>query len=299
VKAAFVALFVLLFPWSAPLREAWTGASVLSSVRDGVVDASTEVRVGGVRARRWGAEGAPRMVLVHGAHPEGIDEPRMLALGTAFSREGFEVWAPVLPAMADARVEASDVAVLRGVLDEVAPAAVVAISVGGSVALRVLEGRADVPALLCIGTPAGYAEMARFHLGASGHPYGRAVLAHTLARELGLDRETTRGDVLAGARAEPVRVASSVLSEALAPLRVLEVRRARGAPTWVLHGAGDPIVPERNASRICERLGERCRDSLISPALGHAQTNDASFGDQLRLARFVSRFVRATQRPAS
>ncbi len=69
-----------------------------------------------VRARLYLPRGAgpwPAMVIAHGVHYRGIDEPRLLAFARSMAGTGVAVLTPQLDALADYRVEPSTVGVIR------------------------------------------------------------------------------------------------------------------------------------------------------------------------------------------
>ncbi|MFZ0479340.1 MAG: alpha/beta hydrolase [Terriglobales bacterium] len=67
---------------------------------------------GPVRARLYipqGIANAPAMVIVHGVHHLGIDEPRLVAFARAMSAGGIRVLTPELSALADYRIDSSSI----------------------------------------------------------------------------------------------------------------------------------------------------------------------------------------------
>jgi pimeloyl-ACP methyl ester carboxylesterase len=70
---------------------------------------------GSVRARLYvptGVTHPPGMVLVHGIHHLGIDEPRLVSFARAAAGSGFEVLTPEVAALADYRVDGSSIATI-------------------------------------------------------------------------------------------------------------------------------------------------------------------------------------------
>ena len=79
-----------------------------------IVESLTEIRTptGSIRARIYAPRGianAPGMLVVHGVHHLGIDEPRLVAFARALSSSGIQVLTPELPALADYRVDAHSI----------------------------------------------------------------------------------------------------------------------------------------------------------------------------------------------
>ncbi|MGA3212650.1 MAG: alpha/beta hydrolase [Terriglobales bacterium] len=69
---------------------------------------------GQVSARLYSPRGAanpPGLVILHGIHHLGMDEPRLVRFSRAFASEGIEVLTPALQSLADYRVDEDDVAV--------------------------------------------------------------------------------------------------------------------------------------------------------------------------------------------
>jgi hypothetical protein len=65
-----------------------------------------------LKARLYSPEGIPRppgMVVVHGIHHLGMEEPRLVAFSRAVAQSGFAVLTPQLDALADYHVEASSI----------------------------------------------------------------------------------------------------------------------------------------------------------------------------------------------
>ena len=70
---------------------------------------------GSIRARVYiptGIANAPGIVLVHGVHHLGIEEPRLVALARAISASGIRVLTPELLSLADYHVDSSSIALI-------------------------------------------------------------------------------------------------------------------------------------------------------------------------------------------
>jgi pimeloyl-ACP methyl ester carboxylesterase len=70
---------------------------------------------GSVRARLYmpiGIAHAPGMVIVHGMHHLGIDEPRLMSFARAAAGSGFAVLTPEVAALADYRVDSASIATI-------------------------------------------------------------------------------------------------------------------------------------------------------------------------------------------
>jgi pimeloyl-ACP methyl ester carboxylesterase len=75
-----------------------------------IVESPMEIRTpsGSIRARLYtpvGIANAPGMLVVHGVHHLGIEEPRLVAFARALSSSGIQVLTPELPALADYHVD--------------------------------------------------------------------------------------------------------------------------------------------------------------------------------------------------
>ena len=82
-----------------------------------IVESLTEIRTpsGRIRARLYTPQGianAPGMLVVHGVHHLGIDEPRLVAFARALSASGIQVLTPELASLADYQVDAGSIDVI-------------------------------------------------------------------------------------------------------------------------------------------------------------------------------------------
>jgi dienelactone hydrolase len=111
--AAVAVVLVLLLAWSAtPYVHA---VRLLHALQSGNTDRSIGTRdlmLGDLRARAYvpyGRDDAPVLVLVHGVHHLGIEEPRLQAFARALAHEGVLVVTPEIPGAADYQVAPSDI----------------------------------------------------------------------------------------------------------------------------------------------------------------------------------------------
>lgn len=79
-----------------------------------VEESLTEMRtpLGQIHARLYtpqGIKNPPGMLVVHGVHHLGIDEPRLVAFARALSASGIQILTPELPALADYQVDAHSI----------------------------------------------------------------------------------------------------------------------------------------------------------------------------------------------
>ncbi|MBX3249115.1 MAG: alpha/beta hydrolase [Myxococcales bacterium] len=317
VLVVLVCAAPVLFAVSAPLRRAVEAGRALERFERGVPRvARREHVVEGVRVRDFGA--GPALVLVHGAHEEGIDEPRLVRLAEVLAAEGFGVRTPELPGLVALRLEPSDLDALRR--SSPPGAAAFGVSVGGTYALRVAaEAPSVFSSLLVLGAPADLERTARAHL-VDVEPRGqpRTVVdprgqPRTVVDPRGQPRTVVdpRGQPrtvvdpsgrprTAVARAHPYahQVFATALGGVLdeASLAAARTRLARLSPehhlaaielpVFVLHGADDPLVPTAEADALASALPRaKC---WVSPLLGHAETREVGLAERLALARFFA-----------
>ena len=64
------------------------------------------------------------------------------------------------------------------------------------------------------------------------------------------------------------------------------------APVYLLHGAGDTVIPPSESEWAAQELGAREHAALVTPLLSHVSVTDKpGLGDQLALLRFMSRML--------
>jgi dienelactone hydrolase len=100
----------LLLRIENPQKSGWPGGIHTFPV----VELPTEIRTptGAIRARLYTPQGVanpPGMLVVHGVHHLGIDEPRLVAFARALSASGIEVLTPELASLADYQVDAHSI----------------------------------------------------------------------------------------------------------------------------------------------------------------------------------------------
>lgn len=253
---------IVAVAWS-PVRRHVRAASVLteltgSSPVEGV--RVEELALDGVRALRYGDDGPP-VLLLHGVHPDGIEEPRLVRFASVLASAGLVVVTPELGALSrvelDPRAPEAIGRAARALAarEGRASVGVIGISFGGGLALvAAAEGHDAIGAVLAIGAHHDARRIARFWMGEPiGGPdgerpsveperYGPLVLAYAYADaylEGVPDREEARGVLEALLREEPERARAGL--EALSP-----EARARIDP--LRHGqAIAPVVPRLSA----------------------------------------------------
>jgi pimeloyl-ACP methyl ester carboxylesterase len=151
----------------------------------------------------------PKLLLLHGVHAQGIDEPRLIALGRALARAGLDVMTPELTALTRYQVQPESVSEI----DQIARAwateqhsrslGVIGISFAGGLALMAAAaqgGSAPIGFVLSVGAHHDLTRVCDFYAGrdvrgpeleppgVAPHPYGaRVFLRRELPRLLGPD----------------------------------------------------------------------------------------------------------------
>ncbi len=258
----------------SPLGDVWAGGRLLTHAGEGEPrEIAQAQRVGPDRVARYGMYG-PDLVLLHGAHEEGIDHPRFVKLAEALADEGLRVYVPELPGLKALRFDPADLDVIDRGPDG---AAVFGISLGGGLALRYVAEHPDKYRMVwTLGAHYDLGDVVAHHLEhEDGDPYAREVFQAAFGDEL--ERRGPRAFANVWSAMSPVgRIGN------------LQV------PVFALHGVIDPLVPPEHATRICEEA-PRCR-ALVTPVLGHSHVNETPLTEQVALARFAGEALRATRR---
>jgi pimeloyl-ACP methyl ester carboxylesterase len=175
---------------------------------------------GSVRARLYtpmGVDHPPGMVIVHGIHHLGIDEPRLVSFARAAAENGFAVLTPEMAALADYRVDEASIATIGespAWLEErlgTGPVTIVGVSFAGGLSLLAASDPRYAPhirALLLMGAYADLARVCRFlatneaelpdgrREPYKAHDYGASVLVYSH-----LDQFFSSGDLEVAHRA--------------------------------------------------------------------------------------------------
>ena len=138
------------------------------------------------------------IVLLHGVHHLGYDEPRLVNFASALARCGFQVLTPNLPELAGYNISPASLTDIRTSIHFFAqrtggPVTVIGLSFAGGLAILAAADPAttpDVKAVLSVGGHASFARVADYYItgvahGAKGdaytvppHDYGSLVLAY-------------------------------------------------------------------------------------------------------------------------
>lgn len=299
-----------------------------------------------LRSYRPVGEANGHLVLAHGMHPLGFDEPRLVELASVFAASGLVVHTPDQPhlkALSLDPVTATELTETMRALsrrEQTGPLGVLGISFAGGLALCAASADPSVYAFVVpVGAHHDLSRVVRWFAGdrAVGpqgsevthapHPYGVGLLVHASPERFFPPAEAQAADAAlslalhdhgreADVRAEQLSsVSRRVLDEARRPssptllgddlLKLLADEREtfdaaspRGrlatlsTPVMILHGAEDPIVPSTEARYMAEELPPST-PLLISNALRHAETAEASLVEKLTLVHFVARVLAA------
>jgi len=125
---------------------------------------------------------APGIVVVHGMHEAGIDEPRLVAFARTLASSGFFVMTPLIPALADYRVEPQSVDVIGTAVESFAHelnvprVGALAISFSGGLTLLAAADPQYAPYFAWVASVGGYYDLAHvlrfFATGEAVRPAG-------------------------------------------------------------------------------------------------------------------------------
>ncbi|MEM6954063.1 MAG: hypothetical protein AAF411_01290 [Myxococcota bacterium] len=242
---AKLALAAAILGALAFLATPYVRAAVLLLRLDDVPTEPITATLGPLEADRYGS--GPPILLVHGVHPEGNAEARTRALASAIARDGFTVYALALDELAAFHFDASIVQRLGDAGDALqgsaGPFGIVAISVGGTIALRARAERGWSGAVLTIGAPASLRSLVEHHRD-SGSVYAERVL-NALAG--GLDLSDFEPSLPQPDGSDPI---------------------------FLLHGTDDSLVPVSHVYELCEAV--HCEQALETRWLSHADRHGES-----------------------
>jgi dienelactone hydrolase len=365
VRAAllFLALLALYRPAGAHLRAAGLLARFadpgaeggwLDAVRHPVVE--SDATLGDARARVYtpaDVERPPGVVLLHGVHWKGIDEPRLQRFARTLAASGVAVATPELRELCDYRIEPSAVETIgrsaRAFATRlgVARVGLVGLSFSGGLSLVAASDPRFEDALSFVVAIGGHDDLGRVlrffvtdeaarpdgsSLRVHAHDYGTVVLeyAHAedffAAEDLDAARDALRAVLhedfdAARARARDLSPAGAAKMErilshdvaALAPELLAEIDRLAPSlaavspsahvsrlrvPAYVLHGAGDVLIPPSEAEWLARDVSPHAlRAALVSRAIEHVDLEkDVTLGDRLALVHFMGDVLEAADR---
>jgi dienelactone hydrolase len=304
---------------------------------------------GEVRARIYAPRGAsgvsrgPGVVIVHGVHRLGIEEPRMMRFARAIAATGITVLTPEVKEIADYRIDAASVETIGAAAKSLsgrlggAPVGVMGMSFAGGLGLLAASDprfASDVGFVVAIGAHDDLGRVLRFFAtnqaerpdgtkqALAAHPYGALVLIYSHvervvpAADVPAARDALRlwlweQPDAARARAKDLSPEARARIEALfegkgdVPALIDEVARdqatvaavsphghlgALQAPVFLLHGAGDTVIPASETLWLAEEIPSRLlRAALVSPALVHVELQgEPSLAEQWALVHFMA-----------
>ena len=161
-----------------------------------VRDTSFDFRGKSIPARLYLPRGvgfAPGIVVVHGMHQLGIDEPRLEGFARSLAASGFFVMTPLVPGIADYRVQAQSADVIGTAAQvfaqqlSVPKVGILAISFSGGLALLAASDQQYAPSIAWIASVGGYYDLDHvlrfFATGEAPRPDG--TIEHLAPHEYG------------------------------------------------------------------------------------------------------------------
>jgi dienelactone hydrolase len=321
-----------------------------------VRDLNLPLASGTVRARLYTPlqmANAPSIVLLHGVHHLGIDEPRLETFATAMAACGVQVLTPELSDIKDYRVGAGSIATIGESAEWLThssggqPVGVMGLSFSGGLSLLAAADpkyRPDIRFVVAVGSQDAMSRVAAYYRTGEDkrpdgteeklapHEYGPLVLEYehlaefVPAQDVGPIRAVLRAHLYEDLPAEHqaiARLSARQASEANAlmdtrlaatrtaleradALHVVDMAKVSPegrlatleTPVYLLHGAGDNIIPSAETEWMASELPRASLKAvLISPVLSHLNMDGANptVLDQLRLVHFFAKVLHATE----
>ncbi len=326
-----------------------------------VRDLQLPLASGTVRARLYtplaprgaGLRNAPALVVLHGVHYLGIDEPRLENFATAMAACGIQVLTPELPDIKDYQVGANSIATIGESAEWLTredggrPVGVLGLSFSGGLSLLAAadpQYQRDIRFVMAVGSQDEMSRVATYYETGEDvrpdgteetlapHEYGPLVLEYehvgefVPAQDVAPIRAVLRAHLYEDPRAERAafgRLSTTQTAEAKALMdtslpatrTALERADERHAddmaavsphgrlatlktPVYLLHGAGDNIIPSAETQWMASELPKRSLKAvLISPVLSHLDLDGAkpTTADQLRLVHFFAEVLHAAE----
>jgi dienelactone hydrolase len=321
-----------------------------------VRDLQLPLESGPVRARLYTplhSKNAPAIVVLHGVHHLGIDEPRLENFATAMAACGVRVLTPELPDIKDYQVGANSIATIGESAewltreDSGRPVGVMGLSFSGGLSLLAATDpkyQQNIRFVMAVGSQDEMSRVATYYetgedVRPNGteetlapHEYGPLVLEYEHVGEFvpAQDVAPIRAVLRAHLYEDPIaehaalrRLSTAQTAEAKALMdttlpatrTALERADERHAedmaavsphgrlatlktPVYLLHGAGDNIIPSAETEWMASELPKRSlKAELISPVLSHLDLDGAAptMTDQLRLVHFFAEVLHAAE----
>ena len=326
-----------------------------------VRDLQLPLASGAVRARLYtplaprnaGPKNAPAIVVLHGVHHLGIDEPRLENFATSMAACGVQVLTPELPDIKDYQVGTNSIATIGESAEWLThsdggrPVGVLGLSFSGGLSLLAAADpkyQQDIRFVLAVGSQDEMSRVAAYYRTGEDvrpngteetlapHEYGPLVLEYEHVREFVpaqdvapiravlrahlYEDSTAEHAALARLNTAQAAEAKALMNTALPATRTaLERADERHAddmaavsphgrlatlrtPVYLLHGAGDNIIPSAETEWMAAELPKRSLKAvLISPVLSHLDLDGAgpTMADQLRLVHFFAEVLHAAE----
>ncbi len=321
-----------------------------------VRDLQLPLESGPVRARLYTplhSKNAPAIVVLHGVHHLGIDEPRLENFATAMAACGVRVLTPELPDIKDYQVGANSIATIGESAewltreDSGRPVGVMGLSFSGGLSLLAATDpkyQQNIRFVMAVGSQDEMSRVATYYETGEDvrpdgteetlapHEYGPLVLEYEHVGEFvpAQDVAPIRAVLRAHLYEDPIaehaalrRLSTAQTAEAKALMdttlpatrTALERADERHAedmaavsphgrlatlktPVYLLHGAGDNIIPSAETEWMASELPKRSLKAvLISPVLSHLDLDGAAptMTDQLRLVHFFAEVLHAAE----
>ena len=269
---------------------------------------------------------APGLVVLHGVHHLGIEEPRLVSFAAAMASCGVRVLTPQLPGIADYHVDRSSVRVIgesaRWFAGQMGgPVGVLGLSFSGGLALVAASDpvhRPDFKFVFAVGSQDAMDHVAKYYLTGreirpdgtierlTPHEYGALVLEYEHLEDFvpkqdeAAIRPVLRQHLYEDKSAERLAEANSEVHveemEGLSPHGMLSTMTT---PVFLLHGEADNIIPAAETLWMASELPRTAlQEVLVSPVLSHLDLDGARPGvwDQWKLVHFFALVMHAAER---
>lgn len=313
---------------------------------------------GSLRARLYTPEGVsapPGVVVVHGVHRLGIDEPRLMRFARAIAATGVTVLTPEVREIADYRVDPRSIDTIGAAAKALSGrlgrgrVGVMGMSFAGGLALlAAADARfaADIGFVVAVGAHHDLARVLRFFITnqvelpdgtrapLKAHEYGALVLIYghmedfvpradaPIAREavrLWLWEQHAAARERAKTLSPEGRAVIDALFdgkiEAVAPAFAAELARDTGetarvsprghlgalkVPVFLLHGAGDTVIPAAETLWIASEVPPSLlRSVLVSSAVVHVEIQgEPPLSERWALVHFMARILQEAEASA-
>ena len=321
-----------------------------------VRDLQLPLASGTVRARLYTPvrpKNAPAVVVLHGVHHLGIDEPRLENFATSMAACGIQVLTPELPDIKDYQVGANSIATIGESAEWLTqsdggqPVGVLGLSFSGGLSLLAAaepQYQKDIRFVLAVGSQDEMSRVAAYYRTGEDerpdgteemlapHEYGPLVLEYehvgefVPAQDVNAIRAVLRAHLYEDSAAERVALAKLNVTQAAEAKRLMDTtlpatrtalervdeRHADDmaavsphgrlatlkTPVYLLHGAGDNIIPSAETEWMASELPKRSLKAvLISPVLSHLNLDGAgpTMADQLKLVHFFAEVLHAAE----